>query len=117
MHSVFARLMPLRRFFERWGILIAIPVVGWLALATNPEAILADEKWVNEQLSQKGDIRNLYFAAANAGWSDAPKWFAGPWNSPGIGYYRPLTSVLFLIEQHAFGRDFTRWNTVSWLAN
>lgn len=68
---------------------------------------------VARELSRKEDIHNLYFAAAQARWRDVPGWFYGPWLYPGVGFYRPLTSVLFVTEFHAFHRDFTAWNWVS----
>src|SRR5262249_34581408 len=39
----------------------------------------------------------------------------GPWNYPGVGYYRPLTSLMFFLEQRAFDQNFTAYNRITWV--
>jgi hypothetical protein len=69
------------------------------------------------ELSRPADIHHLYRAAQNARWSDIPGWWVGPWNYPGFEFYRPLTSTLFLLQQRAFGLNFTAYNAITWLAH
>ncbi len=88
---------------------------AWLAVAATARFVELPSWYVTRHLGQPGDIENLYFAAAKASWRDIPGWFAGPWNSPDVGYYRPITSTLFFVEYHAFGRDFESYNRVSLL--
>jgi hypothetical protein len=68
---------------------------------------------VREELAKKEDVYNLYNASAAAEWGDIPGWFVGPWNYPGVSYYRPITSVLFFVEYRAFGDNFTAYNRIS----
>lgn len=68
---------------------------------------------VQSELTKKEDIHNLYYAARQARWRDIPGWWVGSWIYPDVGYYRPLTSVLFFAEYRLFDRDFTAYNRVS----
>lgn len=67
------------------------------------------------ELTRKEDIHNLYYAAASASWRDAPHWWVGSWIYPDVGYYRPLTSMLFLFEYRTFGANFTAYNRITQL--
>ena len=77
------------------------PSIGWLP--GGPEA----------ELSRPEDIHNIYYAARAASWRDIPRWWTGSWIYPHVPYYRPVTSMLFLAECHAFGTNFTAWDRVS----
>jgi hypothetical protein len=97
-------------------VCIGLAIAGLSALACTARSVPVNPGWAEERLATPDeDIHRIYFAAARASWSDAPGWFTGNWISPGIGYYRPLTSVLFLAEHRAFGRDFVAYNRVTWL--
>src|SRR5437868_8589894 len=74
-------------------------VVGYIAVADNLEF---PAKLFQAEMARKEDIYHLYSAASAASWKDIPQWFIGPWNYPGVNYYRPVTSVLFLLENRAF---------------
>jgi hypothetical protein len=96
-------------------ILAGVVLSVWMALSGTAGSVYVSTKYVADELSRPEDIHNLYYAAQNATWSDAPKWFVGPWNYPGIRYYRPLTSLFFLVEQRAYDKDFTAYNRITWL--
>lgn len=86
----------------------------WLALFSTRTYIVMTPSGVEEALNRKDDIPNLYYAAVRASWSDIPKWWVGPWNYPDVGYYRPLSSMLYFFEQRAFDKNFTAYNIVTW---
>jgi len=93
------------------GLLLSL----YLALATTTVYVGDGKKAATEEMRLHGDVENLYEASAAASWADAPRWWIGPWNHPNAGYYRPLTSMLFLAEQKAFGTNFRNFNRISWL--
>lgn len=101
-----------RRLF-RSGLAIAL---AWTLYDAYRYIPLTSE-FVQSEMSIRQDWRNLYEESVAASWRDIPKWFVGPWNYPGVGYYRPLTSILFLAEAHGFGQDFEMYNRVTWLMN
>jgi hypothetical protein len=90
---------------------LALCVIAALPLTS--ESVYASRDLVRHELNQKEDIHNLYYAAASASWSDAPRWWVGSWIYPDVGYYRPLTSMLYLFEYRTFGENFTAWNRIS----
>lgn len=96
-------------------LLAGIVLSFWIALANSRDQIDATPAFVAQEMSLHEDFSNLYHAAAAAHWSDAPRWFVGSWIYPGVGYYRPLTSLLFLAEQRAFDQDFSAYNRVTWI--
>ena len=61
------------------------------------------------------DIYNLSDAASHASWKDIPKWWTGPWIYPHVGYYRPLTSMLYFFEYRLFQDNFRDYNIVTWV--
>ncbi len=69
--------------------------------------------WVQNELVKHEDIHSLYYAARDASWRDMGGWWVGNWIYPGIGYYRPLTSMLYLAEHQAFDKNFEAYNYVS----
>jgi len=87
----------------------------WMAMAHQVHLLAMTPREVEAALAVKDDIPNLYHAAANASWSDIPKWWIGSWIYPEVGYYRPLTSMLYFFEQRAFDRNFSAYNAVTWL--
>jgi hypothetical protein len=90
---------------------LALCILAPLRLTSEP--VHVTREGVRHELEQKEDIHNLYYAAANASWRDAPRWWVGSWIYPDVGYYRPLTSMLFLFEYRAFGDNFTAYNRIS----
>ncbi len=91
------------------GLLIAViaPIIQ------TPQDATVRSEAVRYELQNKEDIHNLYYAAAGASWRDTPGWWIGSWIYPDVGYYRPLTSMLFLFEYQAFGSNFTAYNRIS----
>jgi len=76
---------------------------------------LGDGKALAEhEMTIHWDVQCLYEASQRATWADAPRWWVGRWNST-TGYYRPMTSMLFLAEQKTFGLDFDAFNRISLL--
>ncbi|HLJ54373.1 MAG TPA: hypothetical protein VKT77_04985 [Chthonomonadaceae bacterium] len=68
-----------------------------------------------DRRAARADVQALYEAAAAASWADAPGWWVRQWNGPHAGYYRPLTSMLVLAGQKAFGPNLDAHNRVTWL--
>jgi len=93
---------------------VGLALTIWIAIANTVDIIQVPPDGVHFELYQrKEDIHNLYFATASASWSDAPKWWVGPWNYPDVGYFRPISSMLYLFEYQRFGSDFTSYNRLS----
>jgi hypothetical protein len=90
---------------------LAACVLAALPLTLDMTAMSRDA--VLTELGRKEDIHNLYYAAASASWHDVPRWWTGSWIYPDVGYYRPLTSMLYLAEYRTFGANFTAWNRVT----
>jgi hypothetical protein len=87
-----------------------------LAVLNSAVYVPVTRGWVEGKLADpRDDIYNLYRAAAKAGVKDVPGWFVGPWLNKKVGYYRPITSLLYVAEYHAFGDDFSSYNRVSLL--
>ncbi len=95
--------------------MVGLVAAVWLALWQAAPAVTLSPTDLDQQLNRPGDTRSLYLAASRATWEDVPHWLTGSWIYAGVQYYRPLTSILFLAENRAFGRDFTAYNRVSWL--
>jgi hypothetical protein len=93
------------------GLALAV----WIALASTADHVQAGPQFASVELAKKEDVHNLYYAAAGATWSDIPKWWAGSWIYTDVGYYRPVTSMLFFFEQRLFDRNFDAYNRVTWL--
>jgi hypothetical protein len=121
-----ARLQQLYETLEsklRAGLERHARILVWIGLAlcvaaavpAGLERIPFSPAGIREELKRKEDIHNLYYAAADSSWRDAPRWWVGPWIYPNVGFYRPLTSMLFLFEYQAFGSNFTAYNCVSLL--
>ena len=96
-------------------MLIGLVASLWLALIPTLHQGEIGHVSAKALLDRKEDMYYLYTAASNATWSDIPKWWVGPWNWPGVPYYRPITSTLLFIECRLFGDNFTAYNRVSWL--
>src|SRR5689334_3997767 len=95
---IIARLNQRSREIYLCGLVIA---VAWGLASTS--LVIADAKdMAAKEMTIHGDWQNLYEAAERATWADAPRWWVGPWNYPKVGYYRPLTSMLYLAEQRSF---------------
>ena len=92
-----------------FGLLVSVIA----PLSQTSYAIAYDRRSVHAELKREGDIHNLYYAAANARWSDMRRWWTGSWIYPEVGYYRPLTSMLFLFEFRTFGSNFAAYNRIS----
>jgi hypothetical protein len=115
VRTLIERLEDLTRRRVRLFILAGVVVSVWMALSGTAQSVYVQQQYIDNELSRPEDIHNLYHAARNATWADAPKWFVGPWNYPGIRYYRPLTSIFFLLEQRAYDKDFSAYNRITWL--
>ncbi len=88
----------------------------WMALANTAGSVGASPAFARGELYlKKEDIYYLYNAASHAGWRDVLRWWTGPWLWPGVDYYRPVTSMLYLAEYRLFHSNFTYWNAVSWV--
>lgn len=72
------------------------------------------EERYRKEMAIHEDFYRIYTAASHATWRDVPRWWVGPWIYPGVGYYRPVTSMLFLAEQRLFDRRFNSYNRVTW---
>lgn len=114
------RLGEIYRWLDNWTsahpkrlgaalLALALAMTLWHGAPIVPMSAKAS----NLEIAKKEDAHNLYYAAKAASWRDAPGWFVGRWIYPDVGYYRPLTSVLFLAEQRLFDRDLGRYNLVS----
>lgn len=66
-------------------------------------------------LARMDEVYYIYNAARASHWHDIWHWWLGPWIYPGVGYYRPLTSMLYFFECRLFGDNFTAYNYVSWV--
>jgi hypothetical protein len=113
------RARRLARLADRGSALIVclgfVLAVG-IAVSHSTRYVPVTKQWVEAKLATpEEDISNLYGAASQATWRDVPGWFAGPWINRKVGYYRPLTSLLYFLEFRAFGSDFTAYNRVTWL--
>ncbi len=80
-------------------------VWGIVRIHVNSEAALA----------RMDEVFYIYNAARASHWHDIWHWWLGPWIYPGVGYYRPLTSMLYFFECRLFGDNFTDYNYVSWV--
>lgn len=85
----------------------------WTAYTATSSYTEISSATIKAELSRRDDFRNLYYAAKDASWRDMRHWWVGNWIYPGIGYYRPLTSMLYLAEYQAFDQDFEAYNRVS----
>ena len=109
--QILARLNHRSREVYLCGLVIGI---AWGLVSS--AGLVGDGKEMGaHEMTIHGDWQNLYEAAERATWADAPRWWAGPWNYPKVGYYRPLTSMLYLAEQKSFGLDFSIYNRITWL--
>ena len=94
-----------------WVGLFFVILYGWL---NSNSFLTVAPTYANEEIYQKKeDIHNLYLAASKARWGDIPHWWIGTWIYPDVGYYRPLTSVLFFAEYRLFDKNFAAYNSVS----
>jgi hypothetical protein len=111
-----ARLVHFLKHRPRLLVWMGLALTLWTALSSTASFVPVTTQWIERKLATPDeDIHNLYLAASHAEWRDVPGWFVGPWIYPRIGYYRPLTSVLYFLEYRAFGKDFTAYNRVTWL--
>jgi hypothetical protein len=113
--QLYARLDALASRRPRMLLAVGAVLAIALALWSRSDFVYMPPEAVRAELSAKEDIQNLYEAASQASWSDVPGWWTGPWIYPHVGYYRPLTSMLFLAEHGTFGTNFTAYNVVSLL--
>src|SRR5690242_13449576 len=77
------------RAFYLSGLLVGV----CFALSSSAPYMGDGKRLAREDMTAHTDVENLYEASQAASWSDVPRWWAGPWNYPGVGYYRPLTSM------------------------
>jgi hypothetical protein len=96
----------------------AVILIGFLlavTLAVGSRIRFAEDSYglLKNELLLHEDLHNLYYASARASWKDSLSWWVGSWNYPGVGYYRPLTSVLFLAEYRLFHDNFANYNRVT----
>jgi hypothetical protein len=97
----------------RFCIVAGLALCLWTAYNTTSAYTLLPPRWVQYELTKHEDVHNLYYAAKDASWRDMPHWWVGNWIYPHIGYYRPLTSMLYLAEYQAFDKDFEAYNRIS----
>src|SRR5437016_4972791 len=98
VHRILETLNRRSRAIYLCGLLFSI----CYGLASSAPYLGDGKKLARDEMTTHGDAKNLYEAAAAATWADAPRWWVGRWNYPGMNFYRPLTSMLFLAEQKSF---------------
>jgi hypothetical protein len=110
------RLILFLRQRPRLLVWVGLVLTLWTALAWTAPFVPVSRQWVEQKLATPDeDIHNLYLAASRARWRDVPGWFTGTWIYSQVGYYRPLTSLLYFFEYRTFGKNFTAYNRISWL--
>jgi hypothetical protein len=95
-------------------------IVAWCFFLSFAYALIISWPLVRMQVNTQAmldlheDIYYLSEAASHSSWKDIPKWWMGPWIYPHVGYYRPLTSMLYFFEYRLFHDNFRDYNLVSW---
>jgi len=96
------------------GYLCIAAVLAIASLIATAELVF--DPWVQATWAKNADSLSIAENGLTAQWSDIARWWSGPWIQHEM-YYRPLASMLFFAEGHAFGMNFQGYCIVSWLAN
>lgn len=98
-----------------WLVFLCGLLVGAIWTLVSTAGYLGGGKLVAQnEMTAHADVQGLYECAEKATWADMPKWWLGQWNFV-HGYYRPLTSMLFLAEQKTFGLNFDAYNFITFV--
>ena len=97
-----------------WAGLVG--AIAWALLGT-ADLQYGGPEYYRKEMAIREDMYRIYTAASRATWRDAARWWVGPWIYTGVGYYRPVTSMLFFAEQRLFDRRFNSYNRVTWVVH
>ena len=99
----------------RWELPVVLAVVFGLALALTGGKIF--DPAVEAKYSTNLDILEIAQSAEKADAAAIRGWWTGGWIQQSGGYYRPMSSMLFLAEYRLWGRHFQPYFVVSWMCN
>ena len=105
----------LARPARRWELPVGLAVVFGLSLALTAGKIF--DPAVVAKYSTNTDILEIAQGAQDANATAVRGWWTGGWIQQSAGYYRPMSSMLFLAEYRIWGRQFQPYFLVSWICH